>query len=97
MSQYDSIEIHTFLSQTPEKGLKQIMLDPKHFTEIHFNMLMKILRNCSKETFIDCLDKNDFPKLRFTANELKLKETFWASCCQALASKGIVSPTAKAS
>ena len=96
MSQYDPHEIHGFLSQTPEKGLRQIMLDPKNFTEAHFNMLMKILRTCSKDTFVECFEKNEFPKIKFSPNELKLKETFWNACCSSLASKGIITPVDKA-
>lgn len=96
MAQYDPNEIHGFLSQTPEKGLRQIMVDPKNFTEVHFNMLMKILRTSSKEAFIECFEKNEFPKIKFSANEIKLKENFWTVCCTALANKGIISPIVKA-
>ncbi|NUM59515.1 MAG: hypothetical protein HUU56_12830 [Bdellovibrionaceae bacterium] len=96
MSQYDANEIFDFLSQTPEKGLRQLMLDPKKFTEVHFNMLLKIIRTTKKDSFVDFYNKNEFPKIKFNPNEVALKEGFWQACSQTLAAKGIISPVVKA-
>lgn len=93
MSQYDPNEMYEFLSMTPEKGLRQILVDNKTFTENHFNMLIKVVRNGSKDTFCEHYTKNDYPKIKFSPNEIKIKETFWATLTTALAQKGIVQPT----
>lgn len=95
MSQYDPHAMYDFLSQTPEKGLRQIMIDQKKFTESHFTALLKMIRNCPKQAFIEAFEKNDFPKIKFTPNETKLKEFFWKDCCDTLAARGIITPIAK--
>jgi|JI10StandDraft_1071094.scaffolds.fasta_scaffold340284_2 hypothetical protein len=92
MSQYDPSEMHDFLSMTPEKGLRQILVDNKTFTNDHFSMMLKIVRNGSKETFCEHYTKNDFPKIKFTPNETKHKETFWATLGNVLGQKGICQP-----
>jgi hypothetical protein len=96
MSQFDPNEMHDFLSMTPEKGLRQIMVDNKSFTGDHFSMMLKIVRNGSKESFCEHYEKSDFPKIKFTPNETKLKETFWSALTGVLSQKGIIQPMAKA-
>lgn len=94
MSQYDPNEMYEFLSMTPEKGLRQILVDNKTFTESHFNMLLKIVRNGNKETFCEHYNKNDFPKIKFNPNETKVKEAFWATLTTVLSQKGLIQPSA---
>lgn len=96
MSQYDPKEIFQFLSHTPEKGLRQLLIDGKTFTDSHLAMALKIVRTGNEESFCEHYTKTDFPKIKFSANELKLKETFWNSLTKAMASKGLITPTAKA-
>lgn len=93
MSQYDPNEIYEFLSNTPEKGLRQILMDNKSFTEPHFNMMLKIVRNGNKETFSEHYLKSDFPKIKFNPNETKIKETFWSTLTNVLAQKGLIQPS----
>ena len=95
MSQYDPSEMYEFLSNTPEKGLRQILADKK-FTDSHFNMMIKIVRNGGKDAFCEHYTKNDFPKIKFNPNETKLKESFWSTLTTVLSLKGIIQPaTAK--
>lgn len=96
MSQYDPNEMHDFLSMTPEKGLRQIMVDNKSFTNDHFSMMLKVVRNGNKETFCEHYTKNDFPKIKFSPNETKIKESFWATLTTCLSQKGIIQPMVKA-
>ena len=93
MSQYDPNEMYDFLSMTPEKGLKQIMMD-KSFNDVHFNMMIKIVRNGNKESFCEHYLKNDFPKIKFSPNETKIKETFWSTLTNVLSQKGIIQVSA---
>lgn len=96
MSQFDPNEMYDFLSNTPEKGLRQIMVDNKSFTNDHFSMLLKVVRNGNKESFCEHYTKNDFPKIKFSPNETKIKETFWGTLTTVLGQKGIIQPLAKA-
>ncbi|MBL7545193.1 MAG: hypothetical protein JNL11_15350 [Bdellovibrionaceae bacterium] len=96
MSQYDPNEMHDFLSMTPEKGLRQILVDNKSFSNDHFSMLLKIVRTGNKESFCEHYTKNDFPKIKFSPNETKIKETFWATLTSTLGQKGIIQPVNKA-
>ena len=93
MSQYDPNEMYEFLSMTPEKGLRQILVDSKTFTDVHFNMLIKVVRNGSKESFCEHYTKNDYPKIKFNPNEIKIKESFWATLTTVLSQKGIIQPS----
>lgn len=93
MNTYDMSALHDFLTQTPEQGLRKMLVDPKNFTEVHFNMLIKIVRGSSREQFAEFSDKNDFPKLKFSANEVKLKESFWSVCIKICDSRGLLSPS----
>ena len=38
MSQYDIPGLYDFLHQTPEQGLRKMLVDNKTFTEPHFNL-----------------------------------------------------------
>lgn len=92
MSQYDTAGLYQFLTQTPEKGLRQMMIDGKHFSEIHFNILLKVVRACDEGTFGNHVDKGDFPKMRFNDKEEKLKEKFWKECMACLSQRGLLNP-----
>jgi hypothetical protein len=96
MPQYDYSSIHDFLMQTPEQGLRKMLVDGKTLTETHFQMLIKIARACNAEQFCNHALAGDFPKIRFSANETKLKEKLWKDCEMCLASRGLLSPIANA-
>lgn len=95
MSQYDFPGLHEFLTQTPEQGLRKMLVDNKPFTEAHFNLLMKVVRACDPATFDQHADKADFPKIKMGPAETKVKESFWKDCEACLKSRGLLNPAVK--
>ena len=95
MSQYDLPGLYQFLAQTPEQGLRKMLTDPKSFTDVHFNMMMKIVRACDESHFCEHVEKTDFPKIKFSANEIKLKEKFWNDLLAICQSRGLLNPAQK--
>ncbi len=89
---YDLPALHEFLQHTPEGGLRKMLVDPKSFSDIHFNMMLKIVRVCNAEQFSQHCEKEDFPKIKFSPNEIKTKETFWKSLLAICDSRGLLSP-----
>lgn len=96
MSTYDVSGLYQFLQQTPEQGLRKMLVDPKAFTEPHFNMLLKIVRGCDEATFTAHFEKADFPKIKFGPAEQKVKEKFWADVEACMKSRGLLTPVSKA-
>lgn len=94
-SLYDGNLLHQFLSNTPESALRKMLVNPK-FNEIHFNMMMKILRSGNESQFCEHFYAGTFPKAKFNAGEIALKEFFWQNCTQALNQHGLLSPAQKA-
>lgn len=90
-SNYDANLLHQFLTQTPESALRKMLVD-KQFSEQHFNMLVKILRSTNEEQFCENFTNATFPKAKFNANEINLKDKFWDDCVKALNSHGLLSP-----
>lgn len=89
---YDGNLLYQFLTQTPESALRKMLVD-KTFSEIHFNMLIKILRSSAEESkFCDHFYNCTYPKAKFNVNEVNLKENFWNDCVKALDSRGLLSP-----
>jgi hypothetical protein len=97
MGQFDTGRLYQFLSQTPEKGLRQMLIDGKHFSEIHFNILLKVVRSSDEGSFGTHFEQGTFPKMRFNEKEEKLKEKFWKECTTCFSQRGLLSaaPPAK--
>ena len=95
MSQYDVAGLYQFLLHTPEQGLRKMLVDGKPFTEVHFNMMLKVVRGCDEAAFISHFEKCDFPKLKFSPNEIKLKDKFWPDCVTCFNSRGLLAPALK--
>jgi hypothetical protein len=91
---YDANMIYQFLTQTPESGLRKMLID-KSFSDLHFGMLMKIVRSSPEPQFCDHFYNSTYPKAKFNANEINLKEKFWGDCVVALNSHGLLSPAQK--
>lgn len=89
---YDFNGLYQFLHQTPENGLRKMLVDPKTFTEVHFNLLMKTVRGCNEIEFCEHASKETLPKLRLNPNETKLKDNFWKECVKTCSARGILSP-----
>lgn len=92
MSQYDLNSLYDFLKQTPEQGLKKMLVDNKPMTDTHLNLILKIVRSCKPEEFAGHFEKEDFPKIKMGPAEQKIKEKFWKECVQAFNSRGLLSP-----
>ena len=92
MSQYDLSGLYDFLQHTPEQGLRKMLVDSKPMTDVHFSLLMKVVRGCKLEEFSENFDKETFPKLKMGPAETKLKEKFWKDCVQTFSARGLLGP-----
>ena len=92
MSQYDTHGLHDFLFNTPEGGLRKMLVDKKNMTDVHCNLLIKIVKSTTADQFSECMDKRDFPRMRFGPAEMKIKEKFWDNCMVTLLERGILQP-----
>ncbi len=93
-SSYDANLVYQFLTNTPESALRKMLIE-KAFTETHFNLLMKVLRNSNESQFCDHFYNSTYPKAKYNANEINLKEKFWGDCVVALNVHGLLSPAQK--
>ena len=93
MSSYDLPGLYQFLSQTPEQGLRKMLVDQKPMTDVHFSLMIKVVRT-GEPAFCEHADKKDFPKIKFSPNETKLKDKFWDDCFQTFKARGILNPAA---
>jgi hypothetical protein len=96
MSQYDVPSLYQFIIQTPEQGLRKMLVDNKTFTEVHFNLMVKVARACDEAKFTEHFEKCDFPKVKMGPAEMKIKEKFWADCVTVCKSRGLLNPAQKA-
>ncbi|MBY0316392.1 MAG: hypothetical protein K2Q26_12770 [Bdellovibrionales bacterium] len=92
---YDYSGLYQFLKQTPEGALRKILIDNKTFTEPHFNLLMKVTRTCDEETFCKNFENRNYPKMRFSPGEEKIREKFWNECDAWLHGRGVLNKGAK--
>lgn len=88
---YDANMLYQFITQTPESALRKMLVD-KAFTDMHFTMMMKIVRSSDEKKFCDHFNNSTYPKTKFNANEITAKETFWNECVKAFDSRGLLSP-----
>lgn len=93
-SVYDGNLLYQFLVNTPEGALRKMLINGA-FTDVHFNMLMKFSRSGTENDFCDHFYNGTFPKLKYNAKEIVLKEKFWEICTQALNQHGLLSPAQK--
>jgi hypothetical protein len=93
MSQYDVSGLFQFLSQTPEQGLRKMLVDNKPISDVHFSLLLKVVRSGGEQQFCEHFDKKDFPKVKFGPAEQKLKDKFWDDCITACLARGILQPS----
>lgn len=96
MSDYDYNGLYQFLSQTPEQGLRKMLVDQKPFTDVHFALMQKLVRAGGEAAFVDCAKNASFPKIKFGPAETKLKEAFWKDLITTCTARGILSAVSKA-
>lgn len=92
---YDANLVYQFLTQTPESALKKMLVGPT-FNDVHFSMLMKVVRHSNEDQFCDHFYNSTYPKAKFSANEINSKEIFWSNCINTLNQHGLLSPAQKA-
>jgi len=92
MSSFDTHSLYDFLFNTPESGLRKMLVDKKTMTDVHCNLLIKIVKSCPVDQFAEHFEKKDFPKLRMSPAETKLKEKFWDDCVAVLKERGLLQP-----
>jgi len=92
MGQYDVSGLYQFLSQTPEKGLRKMLVDNKPMTEPHFTLLLKVMRSGNEAQFCEYFEKVEFPKVKMGPAEQKIKDNFWRDCIEAFRARGILQP-----
>jgi len=92
MSQFDVPGLYQFLAHSPEQGLRKTLVDGKPMTDVHFNLLMKVVRAGDEAHFCEHFEKKDFPKVKFGPAEQKLKDKFWDDCMGTLKARGILQP-----
>ena len=96
MSQYDYAGLYQFLLHTPEQGLRKMLVDQKSFTDVHFNLMLKVVRGCTEADFCTHAEKSDYPKIKMGASEQKIKEKFWSDLTTLCSSRGLLGPAQKA-
>lgn len=89
----DALTICNFLKQTPEAGLRKMLVD-KSLTEAHFRILMKLAKGCPEAEFVDAFTKDTMGKLRLSPKEAPLKDTFWSVCLAKFVGLGLISKAA---
>lgn len=92
MSQYDTQSLHDFLFHTPESGLRKMLIDRKNMTDVHCNLLLKIVKATNADAFGAHFEKQDFPRVRMSPAEEKIKEKFWNDCVATLKERGLLQP-----
>ena len=90
MSLYDTQSLYDFLTSTPEGAIRKILSDKVKVTDVHCNLLIKVVRACNAEKFAEHFEKQDFPKIRLGPAEEKIKEKFWADCTAVLLERGLL-------
>lgn len=94
-SQDELMSIYTFMKSTGEGNLKKMLVSGK-FTELHFKVLMKIVRSCKDTEFADHWINNTFPRLKLAGPEIAVKEALWGLSVDAFVTVGLLNKTAKA-
>jgi len=69
-----------------------MLIDRKRMTDVHANLLFKVVKGSTPEQFGEYFDKKTFPKIRMSPNEDKLKEKFWDDVVSVLLERGILQP-----
>jgi hypothetical protein len=88
--QDDLVSLYGFLQHTNQGNLKRMLVDGQ-FTEVHLNLLLKVVKNCTEAQFIEMINKGELPKIKLSNSETALKEKFWNDCLKTFQSRGLVS------
>jgi hypothetical protein len=86
----DLKSLHGFLRQTAEGNLKKMLIGGT-MTEAHLRILLKVARSVSETEFITYWTGGTFPKLKFSQQEITIKDNFYTVCGEACAKVGLIS------
>ncbi len=89
---YDVSNLYQFLTQTPEAGLRKMLIDGKPMTEMHFNIMMKVVKHGDAKEFEKFCETGTFPPVRLSSKEQALKENFWNDCLKTFGARGLLQP-----
>lgn len=89
---FDVANLYQFLTQTPESGLRKMLVDGKPMTEVHFNLMLKVVRHGNEQEFTKFCEGGAFPPVRLSPKEQPLKETFWNDCLKTFGARGLLQP-----
>lgn len=82
--------IHQFLRHTPEERVRRSLLDPRLFTAAEARLALKIARACDVPEFAVHFKLEDFPRIRMTVAETKIRDTFWPRLKAMLRARGLL-------
>lgn len=91
----DLLSLYDFLRATPEGHLKKMMVSGK-MSESHLRVLLKVVRSCSNQEFVQFVQSAGLPKMKLNANEMAVKETLWEISLETCAQLGLLPKAAKA-
>jgi hypothetical protein len=96
-SDQDITSARDFIHSTPENSLRKMLVGGE-LTEVHFRLLMKLVKGSPVAEFITLFQTETLPKIRLSPAEIKIKEHFWPVCKKKLSAMGLLnlSGTAKA-
>jgi hypothetical protein len=90
MHSHDDIKsLHAFLRSTAEGNLKK-MLVGGHMSDSHLSILLKVAKTVSAQEFVTHFEALTFPKIKFSAKEVPLKEFCWSVCAEACERVGLL-------
>jgi hypothetical protein len=88
-SEQDLHSLYDFLRATAEGNLKKMIVNGR-MTEAHLRLFVKIARAGSASEFAAWAQGGGFPKIKMSAPEQALRETFWAIALEACANLGLL-------
>ncbi len=90
MSMQDElVSLYGFLQHTNQGNLKRILVDGQ-FSDAYFNLLMRIVKNCTEGQFIEMYNKGDFPKIKMNSNDTAIKDSFWGAAKKTFQFRGLI-------
>jgi hypothetical protein len=88
LSANDLSTVYEFVKATGDNNIKKMMTGPK-MTAVHVGLLLKIVRASTAEEFWKYYESATYPRIKFTNDEDKLKETFWVTATDTFVQLGL--------
>jgi hypothetical protein len=93
-SEDDLKSLHGFLRSTGEGNLQKMLVGGR-MTDAHLRVLLKVARACNEGEFATHWLAETFPKVKFSAGELAIKEGCYNVCGDACVKLGLMAAPAK--